>query len=244
MDPSKILVDKNRVRFNACSILDVVQFEANRPMDELQQEDFIHLGKLVLQLANNNLNATPAMKSAIDNLIRTYSTELRDVVTWLCTPAVAPATKSIDEFLRGISSHFVTAFDSSLHANDSLTSHLARELENGRIARLVLKLGTINERPEYEGDAKWSEIGERYILKLFRDHVFHQVNAEGKPVVDLAHMLTNLNKLDAGTEEIVRLVSRDEQDVFFVKYKELKSQVNKAFDELLAQGRSPAKGRY
>lgn len=32
--------------------------------------------------------------------------------------------------------------------NDELESHLARELENGRIARLMVKMGFINERPE------------------------------------------------------------------------------------------------
>ena len=33
------------------------------------------------------------------------------------------------------------------------------------------------ERPEMCLDANWSEIGDRYILKLFRDYVFHQVSS-------------------------------------------------------------------
>ena len=32
--------------------------------------------------------------------------------------------------------------------NDELESELARELENGRLVRLMAKMGFINERPE------------------------------------------------------------------------------------------------
>lgn len=44
-------------------------------------------------------------------------------------------------------------------------------------------------------DPKWSETGDRYLLKLFRDYVFHQVDENGKPIVDIAHVLTCLNKV-------------------------------------------------
>eukprot|EP01043_Picozoa_sp_COSAG02_P025315 COSAG02_NODE_1418_length_12720_cov_20.079629_3_plen_54_part_00 len=38
----------------------------------------------------------------------------------------------------------------------------------------MVKLGFINERPEHNRDERWSETGDRYMLKLFRDYVFHQ----------------------------------------------------------------------
>jgi PAB-dependent poly(A)-specific ribonuclease subunit 3 len=44
-------------------------------------------------------------------------------------------------------------------------------------------------------DQRWSETGDRYIVKLFRDYVFHQVDEMGKPVLDLSHVLTCLNKV-------------------------------------------------
>jgi PAB-dependent poly(A)-specific ribonuclease subunit 3 len=245
MDPSKVLVtDKTRIRLNACSVLDVVQFESNRPLAELQQEDFIHFGKLLLALGTNNLSVSTAqnLKPAIDQLSRTYTAEFRDTVVWLLTPAQAPAAKSADELLSGISSHVISAFDASLHANDTLTSTLSRELENGRIARLVMKLGVINERPEFEGDKDWSEHGDRYSLKLLRDYIFHQVDAQGRPVIDLGHMISCLNKLDAASEEKVTLISRDEQTVMVLSYRELNKQVQKAFADLSKT--SPAKGRY
>ncbi|TVY46335.1 PAN2-PAN3 deadenylation complex subunit PAN3 [Lachnellula occidentalis] len=235
IDPSKvILTEKGRIRLNACSVLDVVQFDAQRPLAELQQEDFIHFGKLILSIATNNLSvmASHNLMGFVDQLSRSYTGELRDTIIWLLTPAQAPATKSVVELLIGISNHIVDAFDSSLHANDTLYSELAREVENGRIVRLLMKLGSINERPDYDGELNWSENGERYVLKLFRDYVFHQVNAEGRPVVDMGHILACLNKLDAGSQEKITLTSRDEQTVFVVSYNEVKKQVNSAWADL------------
>jgi len=241
MEPSKVvLTDKNRIRLNACSVLDVVQYDAQRPVADLQQEDFIHFGKLILAIATTTLSPNASMKVAVDQLTRTYTTEFRDTVVWLLTPAQAPATKSVGDLLSGISTHIVSSLDSALHADDNLVSELSRELENGRIARLMMKLGAINERQEYDGDRNWSENGERYILKLFRDYCFHQVDADGRAVVDMGHMIRCLNKLDAGVDEKVLLTSRDEQTNFVVTYKELKKQVAAAFADLA----KPAKGRF
>lgn len=47
----------------------------------------------------------------------------------------------------------------------------------------------------FELDPTWSETGDRYLLKLFRDYVFHQVSESGEPLVDLSHVISNLNKV-------------------------------------------------
>ena len=44
-------------------------------------------------------------------------------------------------------------------------------------------------------DPAWSETGDRYLLKLFRDYVFHQVDENNDPVVNLAHVVSCLNKV-------------------------------------------------
>lgn len=97
--------------------------------------------------------------------------------------------KTVNAFIQGISSHVATYCSRSLQAEDTLHSELGREFENGRLARLLMKMGTINERPEYDGDRNWSEHGERYMLKLFRDYVFHQVDANGAAVLDMGHII-------------------------------------------------------
>jgi PAB-dependent poly(A)-specific ribonuclease subunit 3 len=82
-------------------------------------------------------------------------------------------------------------------ANDRLEGELMSELENGRLVRLLCKFGFINERPEFARDPRWSETGDRYIIKLFRDYVFHQVDESGNSIVNLGHVLTCLNKVCA-----------------------------------------------
>ncbi|KAL7788680.1 hypothetical protein V8C37DRAFT_387608 [Trichoderma ceciliae] len=235
VDVSKIiLTDKNRIRLNACSVLDVVHFDVRRPIQELQQEDLLHFGRTLLCLATNTLPAQLTnLNVAMDQMSRTYSAEMRDTITWLLTPTQPPAQKTIDEFIQGIATHIVASFDQSQHKADALHSELFRELENGRIARLLMKLGAINERQEFEGDRAWSENGERYMMKLFRDYVFHQVDSNGNPVMDAGHMIRCLNKLDAGVDERICLTSRDEQTSFVVSYKELKKQLANAFGELI-----------
>jgi PAB-dependent poly(A)-specific ribonuclease subunit 3 len=70
------------------------------------------------------------------------------------------------------------------------------------------------------------------MLKLFRDYVFHQVDEHGKPIVDVGHVVTCLNKLDAGVDEKIMLMSRNEQSCLIVSYRELKKCVEAAFNEL------------
>ncbi len=247
--PSKVLLtSKNRVRLNACAVMDVVQFDTPQALVDLQQEDLAQFGRLILGIAINNQNIGPNyIRSALEFLSRSYSERLKEAVTWLISPQASAtphsptsldptASKDIDTFLSMISGQLTTVLDSTLQAEDTLVSHLARELENGRLVRLLMKLNFVNERPEFDHSPQWSETGERYYLKLFRDYVFHQVDANGNPVIDLAHVLSCLNKLDAGSEEMVNLVSRDEQNCLIASYRELKRGFESAFQDLLKAG--------
>ncbi|KAI0548478.1 hypothetical protein F4679DRAFT_550620 [Xylaria curta] len=233
IDISKvILTDKNRIRLSACSIFDVIHFEAHRPVEELQQEDFFNLGKLILSVGTN----TPPrniqdFRPLLEQLGRSYSDELKERVGWLLWPSQTQY-KTAEQLIRDLAVHIDDVFVSSTNAYDEAMNHLGRELENGRLVRLLAKLGTINERPEFDGDPNWSETEHRYTLKLFRDYVFHQVDAQGNPVLDLGHIISCLNKLDAGTEEKIYLTSRDHQSTFLVTYRELKKQVQSAFGDL------------
>lgn len=84
----------------------------------------------------------------------------------------------------------------------------------------------------YDHDPRWAETGDRYIIKLFRDYVFHQIDEHGRPVIDLSHVLTCLNKLDAGVDEQLVLVSRDEQSCLIVSYREIRACLENSFREL------------
>lgn len=284
MIPQKILVtSKNRLRLNSCGILDITQYDQGRSLAELQQDDLLQLGRLILCIATKNPTAHHNMQKSLDHVGRMYSEKLREVVTWLLTPPPvqqqqqqSPAQQpggamsnmvssttspgadyTIDTFLGLISSQLVLIFDAGLHETDALTSNLSRELENARLVRLLTKLNMILERPDTNpslssgaaaasnpnqaaaphtlnhASSTWSETGERYYLKLFRDYVFHQTDADGRPMLDLGHVLGCLNKLDAGVDEKVLLVSRDEQNCFVVSFREVKRGFESAWAELM-----------
>lgn len=235
-----ILTDKNRLRLSACAILDVLEYESKRPILDLQQDDFVNVGRVILSIGTNTQTVVN-LQTSMEQFKRLYSPELSERVVWLLTKPhnqTQAAQKTAVDLASGIAHHVLDSMDCAMQKDDETTSHLFRELENGRVARLLMKLGTINERPEFENDPSWAENGERYQLKLFRDYVFHQVDGNGNPVVNLAHMLSCLNKLDAGTDERIYLASRDNQTCMLVTYKELKKQVASAFGELLKYGQS------
>lgn len=245
IEPSKIILSEpNRIRLAACSILDVVQFESNtRSVQELQQEDLFKFGRLILSLATGtppaHLNNIPA---ALESMAAKYSANIKDAVAWLLSAPAAGETKTIETFIGGIASQMTSYFDLALQDNDEKQFHLARELENGRIARGLMKMLTILERGDIGGTQAWSETGDRYQLKLFRDYVFHRVDADGKPNLSIGHMLNCMAKLDAGTDESVVLTSRDNESVFVVTYRELRQMFDRSFNELVKHSKTGAPG--
>lgn len=50
----------------------------------------------------------------------------------------------------------------------------------------------------FNHELRWSETGDRYIISLFRDYVFHQVDETHNPLVNLTHVITCLNKVSQG----------------------------------------------
>ena len=125
----------------------------------------------------------------------------------------------------------------SLYAHaDGLEEHLCKQFESERVSRLLMKMSLITERPQVGGkltaDA-WSETGDRYLIKLFRDYVFHQRDANNAAYVDLGHVIDCLNKLDAGSPEKLTLLSRDAQNILVVSYADLKRCTIEAFNELI-----------
>lgn len=52
-----------------------------------------------------------------------------------------------------------------------------------------MKLGFVNERRGLGSDGGWAETGDRYLLKLLRDALFHTEDERGAPVVSYAHVV-------------------------------------------------------
>ncbi|KAF6238459.1 hypothetical protein HO173_003426 [Letharia columbiana] len=236
IEPSKVIVtDENRIRLNGCALEDLLVSEIHDIAD-LQRLDFHKFGNFILAVGTNNMSNSSSRARAPDVFAQNYSKtspQLKIVVEWLLDHDRPENHEGIDVLIKLISSNAIDTFDKSLHSNDHLYFSLNKEIENSRLVRLMTKLSCLNERPEYENDRTYTTQGSRAVLGLFRDYVFHQVDAQANPVVDLGHILSCLNKLDAGIEERIALTSRDEQSVIVVSYKELKGALEGTWQELV-----------
>ncbi|KAF9025106.1 hypothetical protein BDZ89DRAFT_93790 [Hymenopellis radicata] len=233
IDISKIIVTgKNRLRIGSCGIFDVLVYDTPQDVHMQQLEDLTMFGRLLMALCciNPSAYAGGHFQKSLEMIARQYSADVKNAAIFLISKN--NPHRNITHFFEIINSRVIAEMDDALHATDYLEGELMGELENARLVRLLCKFGFINERPEFARDPRWSETGDRYLIKLFRDYVFHQMDEHGNPVTNLAHVLTCLNKLDAGSEEKVMLVARDEQSCLVVSYREIKSCVDAAFNEL------------
>ncbi|PFH47540.1 hypothetical protein AMATHDRAFT_151840 [Amanita thiersii Skay4041] len=237
VDATKILVtSQNRVRIGSCGLIDVLMHDTPQNMALQQQEDLTMFGRLLFALCCQSFVVSngPGFQKSLDTIGRQYSPELKNAILFLMSKATPHRVSTIDQFLDMIAGKVVNEMNDALLATDRLENELLSELENARLVRLLCKFGFINERPEFAREPRWSETGDRYIVKLFRDYVFHQVDEHGSPVINLSHVLTCLNKLDAGTDEKIMLVARDEQSCLVVSYKDIKRCVETTFLCVLA----------
>uniref|UniRef100_UPI0035900674 PAN2-PAN3 deadenylation complex subunit PAN3 isoform X2 n=1 Tax=Myxine glutinosa TaxID=7769 RepID=UPI0035900674 len=198
--PSKILINgKTRLRINCVGIFDVLTFDGHQvnPLarsPQFQQEDLAALGKIVLALACNSIAGIQhdTFHKSMDLVALNYSPDLKNLIVYLLSGQSRP--RSINDIMPMIGARFYTQLDAAQMRSDVVEEELAKEVQNGRLFRLLARMGTINERPEFQKDPSWSETGDRYLLKLFRDHLFHQVTETGAPWVDLGHIVHCLNK--------------------------------------------------
>lgn len=242
LDPNTIIINgQSHLRINCVAIPDVLTYDsasgsAHHLTSVYQQDDLTALGKVVLALACRSLVAVTRenIPASLELVARTYSPDLRNLIMYLLSNTQQPQQpKSVTDLMPMIGARFYTQLDAVQARADMLENELAKEMENGRLCRLLVKLGTVNERPELNMDQTWSETGDRYMLKLFRDYVFHQVAEDGTPWIDMSHVVQCLNKLDAGVSDKICLMSRDGQSILVVSYSELKHCLEQSFNEII-----------
>ncbi|KAJ1820388.1 PAB-dependent poly(A)-specific ribonuclease subunit 3, partial [Coemansia sp. RSA 2598] len=229
----------NRVYINLCGLADVLALSGGFNMNSAQQGDLHAIGRILGAIIGTSHENLISLQGQAQVVVpgAGFSVEFKELFSYLnrrLTPVIA-----IDDILRLAGSRVFAELDAVRRDADLLHDTLRLEMANGRLVRLLCKMNFVTERAENNMDPEWSETGDRYLIKLFRDYVFHLVNESGKPVADMAHVVGNLNKLDAGSDEKVMLMSRDEKSCLVVSYREIKRCVEDAYKELVA----PTKGK-
>eukprot|EP01006_Ploeotia_vitrea_P013580 TRINITY_DN35462_c0_g1_i1.p1 TRINITY_DN35462_c0_g1~~TRINITY_DN35462_c0_g1_i1.p1 ORF type:complete len:537 (+),score=26.64 TRINITY_DN35462_c0_g1_i1:122-1732(+) len=225
--PTKVLVSPGRkLHLNCVGMLDIINPGSTQGLhlEQLQSEDLAALGEILLYISCHSKTASFDMLKGTN-----YSPALKQFIVYLCT--TTPIT--VYDCFPHLPNHLMLEVGNLTSYTEMLEAELQKELHNGRLFRLVCKLGFINERPGMEYDQQWSETGDRYILKLFRDYLFHQQTDKGSPRIDWGHVLVTLNKLDAGSEEKLALESRDHSNLLIVSFRDVKRLIDESFMALL-----------
>ena len=184
MSGDMLRTSRVRLRINCIGIVDALEFEARRPIGELQIEDMRCLGRLIMSLSTGTELRSDVSEETLNRyegfMQQNYSHELHTLaMSLLARPRpgligsmiVNPPT--VDEICRSVAEHAFDEMDSANATIDGMDEALAAEYESGRALRLLMKLAFINERPEFGVDPRWSESGDCYVLKLFRDFGKH-----------------------------------------------------------------------
>ncbi|KAJ2544371.1 PAB-dependent poly(A)-specific ribonuclease subunit 3 [Coemansia sp. RSA 1933] len=222
-----------RVYINSCGLADVLGAYTGYSMEAALQNDLHAVGKMLAAILAMGRENVVMVQGQAPVVIPGpgYTTDFKELFGYLnrrLTPVIA-----IDDILRLAGSRVFLELDAARRETDLLSRNLKLEMSNGRLARLVCKINFITERADSAMDPEWSETGDRYLIKLFRDYVFHLASEDGRPIVDMAHVVGNLNKLDAGSQEKIMLMSRDEKSCLVVSYSELKRCIDSAYQELM-----------
>ncbi|KAK9830883.1 hypothetical protein WJX81_001688 [Elliptochloris bilobata] len=227
-----LLTSPGRIRVGSLGIMELLVGEPGSPEEQwaLQREDLCAVGHLIMCLA-----CAGAAMPSLEACAAVCSAELTRLVGALMDAPHGGTLQSWRQLSSALGDALLSEVEGGQMYAEELGAHLAREAEATRMLRLVTRLAQILERPEGDLDPQWAETGDRYLIKLFRDFVFHQVGEDGAPLLDWGHIAEALAKLDAGLPEKVMLMSRDEMSMLVVSYADLKRCVEGAYGELRAR---------
>jgi PAB-dependent poly(A)-specific ribonuclease subunit 3 len=159
-----------RLRINCVGIVDILEFEARKTLEELQRDDMRALGCILLSMTtgteihmndiyrgNSVTTQGQILIPYFDFVRQNYSRELFVLIHSLLNPGSPPQN------VRGVASSMaMRAFEELDEAHtciDNMDGSLVGIYESGRALRLLLKLAFVNERPEFGIDKNWSESG-------------------------------------------------------------------------------------
>lgn len=227
--PSKVLVcSPRRIRLGFLGMAEIILGPRSTDQPTAQLGDLTSLGSLLLTIACAAKNEPPSLEV----MLSYYSRELCHIVAGLVASQKGNGFKHWRNLAAALGPRLFDELDTNQQNVDTMNMEMRKEIENGRIARFLIKLNTVVERAQFMGDTRWAETGDRYLLKLFRDFVFHQVDDDGHPVNDWGLVVDAINKADAGVNEKIILLSRDESSMLVVSYADIKRCLLAAYEEI------------
>eukprot|EP00980_Cylindrotheca_fusiformis_P001769 scaffold405_cov132-Cylindrotheca_fusiformis.AAC.21 len=174
LDSRHVLVQMDALRirlvFSCPGVVDALEYEARKPLADLQKDDIRKLGYLILSMASGTDVSGSTDANMIANCerfcLQHFSRELHN----LCMTLIrSPSAPSIQDVSRALAGRIMDEYEATQANMSKMEQTLSAEYESGRIARLLMKLGFVNERPEFGPNRRWAQSGDCYVLSLFRD---------------------------------------------------------------------------
>lgn len=235
--PTQVLFTAgDRVRLSGSGVMDVLEADraSSVPLAERQAGDVRAVARVLLQLSLGSVSTLVGAEAAAIKQLQ--STGRRDLATFL--EDVLNGAYEASSVVGALQDKVSDRAGEALREADALRALLAGEHGSGRLLRVLLKMGFVMDRPEQQADPSWSRAGEKHLLSLFRDFVFHQQDSGGAPALDVGHAVEALTRLDLGDEQAVALPSRDGQSMLTADYATVRESLEESFGVL--RGRAAA----
>ncbi|KAL7066026.1 putative PAB-dependent poly(A)-specific ribonuclease subunit 3 [Cryptosporidium serpentis] len=239
IDPTKLLISyRGRLRLNCVGILDFTRIDHTKIVTDYQKQDLVALGYIILALCCGSLTIINDLNHAVEQIFlksSSYSNDLKKLVLILLSkPALHKNNLDVFILANMLAARMIPQIEHSLKLTDALENEFKKEIDNGRLFRLLTKINTIADRNQLNSVHKWNETGDRYTCKLFREYLFQQTDSQGRPIIDMGHIFDALAKVDIGTSETVTLMSSDGSSILLVSFADIKNSIDKSFCEIVA----------
>ncbi|RNF05633.1 PAB-dependent poly(A)-specific ribonuclease subunit 3 [Trypanosoma rangeli] len=215
-----------RFYFSGIGLVDLVEARStNASTTVMMKQDIQALGIMLLQLSTRNLAARldDISNQPMSGFSKTF---------WTLVKACLEGVPDIRDLCCALGERMSMEVAHQEGHADYLVSQCAKEVHNGRLMRLMVKLNFVLESL-HEVPENSTEAHNRYALRLFSQYVFNQVDEHHRVRVDWGHVFHSLNKLDCGSEELVQLIGNDDGNtILVISYRDLRASLESAFEQL------------
>ena len=235
-----------------------------KPLPIQQSDDLAALARLLISLATQQRTAAEpqVLNKSMAYINATFSPDFGHFLL-LCLSGGTERPPTVHDAVALVSGRMMTQFAQTQWHEQALRAELYKEMENGRLLRLLSKVRgrpcpahsrthlllrrLLRRRPssasslqillvsdrDPEMEGGWAGAGDAHLLKLFRESLFGAVDDEGGPVLDFAQIVAGLNRLDAGVEARVLLSGREDNSLLLVSHRDVKSVLERGFGRLV-----------
>lgn len=208
-----------RFYYTGLGLADLLDPKTNVSMGSIMQHDIESLGMILMQLAVQNVDARPENVKNVQGFSASF---------WELVKTCLESKANSAQLCHALGERMSMEVGHHEGHTDYMLSQCGKELHNGRLMRLMMKLNFV-----LEGLSEVDYPIENHIaLRLFNQFLFNQVDEQNRVHVDWGHAYHCLNKLDCGSQEMIQLISGNQAEVLVVSYEDLRNILEAGFERL------------